>query len=58
VRAGETLNIPANAPQQFRNTSAQRVRMLCVCSPAGQEKLFLEVGVPVGTRTTPAPKLD
>jgi hypothetical protein len=28
--------------------------MLCICSPAGQEKFFMEVGVPVATRTTPA----
>jgi hypothetical protein len=26
--------------------------MLCICSPAGQENFFLEVGVPVLTRTT------
>ena len=58
VRAGETLNIPANAPHQFHNTSARPVRMLCICSPAGQEKFFMEVGVPVATRTTPPPKLD
>jgi mannose-6-phosphate isomerase-like protein (cupin superfamily) len=58
VRAGDTLNIPANAPHQFHNTSANPVRMLCICSPAGQEKLFVEVGVPVATRTTPPPKLD
>ena len=58
VRAGETLNIPANAPHRFHNTSAQPVRMLCICSPAGQEKLFLEVGVPVATRTTPPPTLN
>jgi hypothetical protein len=32
--------------------------MLCTCSPAGQEDFFLEVGVPVATRTTPPPKLD
>jgi hypothetical protein len=32
--------------------------MLCICSPAGQEKFFLEVGVPVASRTTPPPKLD
>jgi mannose-6-phosphate isomerase-like protein (cupin superfamily) len=57
VRAGDTINIPANAPHQFRNASAQPVRMLCICSPAGQEKFFLEVGVPVRTRTT-APVLD
>jgi hypothetical protein len=32
--------------------------MLCTCSPAGQEKFFLEVGVPVATRTTAPPRLD
>ena len=57
VRAGETLNIPANAPHQFHNTSTKPVRMLCICSPAGQENFFMEVGVPVATRTTPQPKL-
>src|SRR5208282_1178511 len=58
VRAGETLNIPANAPHQFHNASTRPVRMLCICSPAGQENFFMEVGVPVATRTTPPPKLD
>jgi hypothetical protein len=32
--------------------------MFCICSPAGQEKFFIEVGVPVATRTTPPPKLN
>ena len=58
VRAGDTLNIPSNAPHQFHNASTRPVRMLCICSPAGQEKFFMEVGVPVATRTTPPPKLD
>lgn len=58
VRAGETLNVPANAPHQFHNASGEAVRMLCICSPAGQEKFFLEVGVPVATRTAPPPKLS
>jgi quercetin dioxygenase-like cupin family protein len=58
VRAGDTLHIPANSPHQFHNTSTEPVRMLCICSPAGQEKFFIEVGVPVATRTTPPPKLD
>jgi quercetin dioxygenase-like cupin family protein len=58
ARAGDTLNIPANAPHQFHNASAKPVRMICICSPAGQEKFFLEVGVPVATRTTAPPKLD
>jgi quercetin dioxygenase-like cupin family protein len=58
VLAGETLNIPANAPHQFHNASNGPVRMLCICSPAGQEKFFTEVGVPVATRTTAPPKLN
>jgi quercetin dioxygenase-like cupin family protein len=58
VRAGETINVPANAPHQFHNSSSGPVRMLCICSPAGQEEFFLEVGVPIATRTTPPPKLD
>ena len=58
IRAGEVINIPANAPHQFRNKSEQPARLLCVCSPAGQEEFFMEVGVPVSTRTTPPPKLD
>src|ERR1700677_2726179 len=58
VGAGETINIPANAPHQFHNASANPARLICICSPAGQEKFFLEVGVPVATRTTAPPKLD
>lgn len=58
VHAGDTLNIPANAPHQFHNASTGPVRMLCICSPAGQEKFFIEVGVPVAARTTPPPKLN
>jgi quercetin dioxygenase-like cupin family protein len=58
VRAGETINVPANAPHQFRNASSQPARMLCICSPAGQEEFFIEIGVPVAMRTTPPPKLD
>ena len=58
VHAGETVNIPANAPHQFQNTSGNSARMICICSPAGQEKFFLEIGIPVATRTTTPPKLD
>ncbi len=58
VRSGATIHIPANAPHQFRNASAEAVRLLCICSPAGQEEFFMKVGVPVATRTTPPPKLD
>ena len=58
LRAGETINIPANAPHQFTNASDQPARLLCLCSPAGQEEFFMEMGVVVPTRTTPAPKLE
>jgi quercetin dioxygenase-like cupin family protein len=56
VKAGETVTIPANAPHRFHNVSSQAVRLICICSPAGQEKFFMEVGVPVATRTTAPPK--
>jgi uncharacterized cupin superfamily protein len=58
LRAGETANIPANAPHHFHNVSGQPVRMLCVCSPAGQEEFFAAMGVPVATRNEAPPKPD
>jgi quercetin dioxygenase-like cupin family protein len=58
VKAGQTVHIPANAPHQFHNLSDQPVRLLCICSPAGQEEFFAEVGVPVATRTTPPPPME
>jgi len=58
VKAGQTVHIPANAPHQFHNESGKDVRLLCICSPAGQEEFFAEVGVPVATRTTAPPKLS
>ncbi|HEX8361272.1 MAG TPA: cupin domain-containing protein [Longimicrobium sp.] len=58
ARAGETVNVPANAPHSFRNASGAPARMLCLCSPAGQEEFFMEVGAPVATRTATAPPLD
>jgi uncharacterized cupin superfamily protein len=56
VKAGETIQIPANAPHQFRNAADQPARLLCICAPAGQEDFFVQVGVLVPTRTTPPPK--
>jgi len=56
IRAGESVNIPANAPHFFTNASQQPARLLCICSPAGQEEFFLAVGIPVTGRTIPAPK--
>jgi quercetin dioxygenase-like cupin family protein len=58
ARAGETVHVPANAPHQFHNSSAQPARLLCICAPAGQGEFFMELGVPVATRTTAPPKFD
>jgi quercetin dioxygenase-like cupin family protein len=58
ARTGDTLNIPANAPHQFHNASDRPARLLCVCSPAGQDEFFMEVGVPVASRTATPPKLN
>jgi uncharacterized cupin superfamily protein len=55
VRAGETIHVPSNAPHQFSNLSAEAVRLLCICSPAGLDEFFLEVGISVASRTTPPP---
>ena len=57
VRTGETINIPANAPHEFHNVSDQPARLLCMCSPAGQEDFFREVGQPLETRTDVPPPM-
>ena len=58
ARAGDTLHIPANAPHQFHNKSDRPARLLRICSPAGMEEFFTQVGVPVATPTTAPPELD
>ena len=58
VRAGETVNVPANAPHRFTNAAAAPARLLCLCTPAGQEEFFAEIGDPVPTRTSPPPPLS
>jgi quercetin dioxygenase-like cupin family protein len=58
ARAGETINVPANAPHGFHNAGTSASRLLCLCAPAGQDEFFSLVGQPVATRTTPPPPLD
>ena len=58
VRVGETVNVPSNAPHQFHNASSKAARMICICAPAGNDRFFMEIGVPVATRTTAPPKLN
>jgi quercetin dioxygenase-like cupin family protein len=56
--AGSTVNIPANAPHAFKNNSDKPARLLCMCTPAGQDEFFMAVGDPVESRTAPPPKLS
>ena len=58
VPQGTTVNIPANAPHQFRNISGRTVHMLCMCTPAGQEEFFAQVGDRVASRTSQPPPLS
>jgi quercetin dioxygenase-like cupin family protein len=57
AKAGEMVNIPANAPHAFRNTADRSARLLCFCSPAGADEFFLAVGDRVDSRTAPPPDL-
>ncbi len=58
ARAGETINVPANAPHSFTNAAGTSSRLLCLCAPAGQEEFFTLVGQPVATRTEAPPPLS
>ncbi len=57
ARAGETINVPANAPHAFTNAGDTPSRLLCMCAPAGQEEFFTLVGQPVAARTQAPPPL-
>ncbi len=58
VRAGSTVNVPANAPHNFRNASGAPARMLCMCTPAGQDEYFTRIGTVVDSWDAPAPQLS
>src|SRR3954451_4569701 len=58
LQAGDVVAIPANAPHRFQNRTSKPARLLCICSPAGAEDYFAELGVPVPTRTSAPPPLD
>ena len=58
VKAPFTVNIPSNAPHQFKNVSGKQVHMMCVCAPAGQDEYFMATGVPVESRTGKLPQVS
>ena len=57
LNPGEVANIPAYAPHHFANPSEQPARFLCMTTTTGLENFFWDIGVPVATRTTPAPAM-
>jgi quercetin dioxygenase-like cupin family protein len=57
ARTGDVINVPANAPHLFVNRNPEPARLLCMCTPAGQDRFFALIGDEVPSRTSP-PKLD
>jgi mannose-6-phosphate isomerase-like protein (cupin superfamily) len=52
--AGMLANMPVGTPHSFKNESGKPARMLISVAPAGLEKMFFEVGVPVPPGATTA----
>jgi len=57
ISAGMFANIPVGVKHAFKNETNKPARMLISIAPAGLEKMFFEVGVPMppGATTAPAP---
>src|ERR1700751_3924733 len=58
ARAGQTINVPANAPHAFTNAGPAPLRVRALWPPPGWEEFFPLVGQPVAPRTDPPPPLD
>ena len=52
--AGMFANMPVGTPHSFKNESDKPAKMLISVAPAGLEKMFFEVGVPVVQGATTA----
>ena len=50
--AGMFANMPVGTPHSFKNESDRPAKMLISVAPAGLEKMFFEVGVPVAQGAT------
>src|SRR6476660_95761 len=51
---GMFANVPVGTPHSFKNESDNPARMLISVAPAGLERMFFEVGVPMPPGTTTA----
>jgi quercetin dioxygenase-like cupin family protein len=52
--AGMFANMPVGIPHSFKNESGKPAKMLISVAPAGLEKMFFEVGVPLAEGSTTA----
>src|SRR3954465_12872018 len=52
--AGTFANMPVGTPHGFKNESNRPAKMLISVAPAGLEKMFMEVGVPLTEGATTA----
>jgi mannose-6-phosphate isomerase-like protein (cupin superfamily) len=52
--AGMFANMPVGTPHSFKNETSQSAKMLISVAPAGLEKMFFEVGVPLPEGSTTA----
>jgi quercetin dioxygenase-like cupin family protein len=52
--AGMFANMPVGTPHSFKNESTKPAKMLISVAPAGLEKMFMEVGVPLPEGATTA----
>lgn len=48
AKAGTFANIPVGTPHSFKNECDRPAKMLISVAPAGLERMFVEVGVPLG----------
>src|SRR5262249_15132470 len=53
--AGMFANMPVGTPHSFKNEGGKPAKMLISVAPAGLEKMFFEVGVPVPPAAPQAP---
>ena len=52
--AGMFANMPVGTPHSFKNESNKPAKMLTSVAPAGLEKMFMEIGVPLAEGATTA----
>jgi mannose-6-phosphate isomerase-like protein (cupin superfamily) len=52
--AGMFANMPIGTPHSFKNESNKPAKMLVTVAPAGLEKMFMEIGVPLAEGATTA----